>query len=498
MRFLIAALLLYALPAERSSVPLGLDLYMPVPEENPMTIEKIELGRRLFNDRRLSRDESTACITCHAPERAFSDPRPIAVGVFGRVGRRHAPALINRGYGRAFFWDARSASLEDQVLKPIRDPNEMDLTIDEASSRVGLDATTMAQALASYVRSILSGDAPYDRFINGDRAALSPEQQTGLQIFRGKGNCTACHVGPTLTDERLHNTGVAWRDGRLHDEGRFAVSRRSEDRGAFKTPTLREVGRSAPYMHDGSLTTLADVVQFYDEGGRVNPNRDAEIRPLHLTASEKEALIAFLHTLSGTVSEGVDPRSREFFERVEYFQPRTSEVPVVAGGDREFVASGGCSNVAVFDRHTLAGFAEKPLLLRPHVGDRDVEPVNPPLHGVHQACQPGLKRLALPAVFGAHPVGQLGDDHGARVAPVLLPFEPGRDSNVTNPLGRLADDVGVEQPAHSLRRRAGARRRGGTSSALTGQALSTASQSSLPASRRNTRVSSSASKRASK
>ena len=281
-----------------------------------MTAEKIELGRRLFNDRRLSRDGSTSCASCHSPERAFSTARPLAVGLLGRVGRRNAPALINRGYGRAFFWDARSASLEDQVLKPIEDPNEMDLTIDEASSRVGLDATTMAQALASYVRSILSGDAPYDRFINGDRAALSPEQRAGLQIFRGKGNCTACHVGPTFTDERVHNTGVAWRDGRLHDEGRFAVSGRSEDRGAFKTPTLREVGRTAPYMHDGSLTTLADVVQFYDEGGRVNPNRDAEIRPLHLTASEKDALIAFLHTLSGTVSEGVDPRSREFFERV--------------------------------------------------------------------------------------------------------------------------------------------------------------------------------------
>ncbi|MDO8681191.1 MAG: cytochrome c peroxidase [Acidobacteriota bacterium] len=303
--------MIWLLLAASLVIPLGLDLYMPVPEENPMTVEKIELGRRLFSDRRLSRDSSTSCASCHSPERAFSTARPLAVGLLGRVGRRNAPTLINRGYGRAFFWDARSASLEDQVLKPIQDPNEMDLTIDEASSRVGLDATTISQALASYVRSILSGDAPYDRFINGDRAALSPEQQAGLQIFRGKGNCTACHVGPTFTDERSHNTGVAWRDGRLHDKGRFAVSGRSEDQGAFKTPTLREVGRTAPYMHDGSLATLEDVVQFYDEGGRANPNRDAEIRPLHLTASEKGALIAFLHTLSGTVSEGVDPRGRQ-------------------------------------------------------------------------------------------------------------------------------------------------------------------------------------------
>ena len=191
-------------------IPLGLDLYMPVPEDNPMTADKIEL-RRLFNDRRLSRDGSTACVTCHDPARAFSDGRALAVGVFGRVGRRHAPALVNRGYGRAFFWDARSPSLEDQVLKPIQDPNEMDLTLDEASSRVGLDAVEMSRALASYVRSILSGDAPFDRFVNGDRSALTAEQQRGLQIFRGRGNCTACHVGPTFSDERPHNTGVAWR-----------------------------------------------------------------------------------------------------------------------------------------------------------------------------------------------------------------------------------------------------------------------------------------------
>src|SRR5437870_5506014 len=205
-------------------IPLGLDLYMPVPEDNPPTVEKIELGRRLFFDRRLSRDGAIACSSCHEPDRAFSDGRAVPVGAFGRQGHRNAPALINRGYGRTFFWDSRSPSLEEQVLKPIQDLNEMDLTLDEASSRVGLDSTTMSQALASYVRSILSGDSPYDRFINGDRAALSAVQQAGLQIFRGKGNCTACHVGPNFSDEKLHNTGVAWRDGRLQDEGRFAVT----------------------------------------------------------------------------------------------------------------------------------------------------------------------------------------------------------------------------------------------------------------------------------
>jgi len=205
---MIALLLVAAL-----TIPLGLDLYMPVPEDNPITAEKIELGRQLFNDRRLSRDGTIACVSCHDPARAFSDGRANAVGVFGRRGRRSAPALINRGYGRAFFWDARIATLEEQVLKPIEDPNEMDLPVDEAARRVGRSPDDLSRALASFVRSILSGNAPYDRFVNGDRVALSVEQQAGLQIFRGKGNCTACHVGPNFTDERTHNTGIAWAGG---------------------------------------------------------------------------------------------------------------------------------------------------------------------------------------------------------------------------------------------------------------------------------------------
>jgi cytochrome c peroxidase len=286
-------------------VPLGLDLYMPIPEENPIAAEKIELGRQLFNDRRLSRDGSIACSSCHESARAFSDGRSVPTGVAGRQGRRNAPALINRGYGRAFFWDARIATLEEQVLKPIQDPNEMDLMLDEASARIGLDGTTMSHALASYIRTILSGDSSYDRFVNGDRSALSAEQQAGLQIFRGKGNCTACHIGPTFSDERLHNTGVAWASGDFLDQGRADVTGKPEDRGAFKTPPLREVVRTAPYMHDGSLATLDDVVQFYDEGGRANPNRDPELRPLHLADSEKRALMAFLHSLSGTITEGL-------------------------------------------------------------------------------------------------------------------------------------------------------------------------------------------------
>ena len=195
-------------------------------------------------------------------------------------------------------------SLEEQVLKPIQDPNEMNLTLEEASARVQLDVPTLSRALASYVRSILSGSSPYDRFVNGDRKALSAVQQLGLQIFRGKGNCTACHVGPNFTDEQFHNTGVAWRNGQLTDEGRFEISSNPRNHGAFKTPTLREIARTAPYMHDGSMATLKEVIDFYSDGGRPNPYLDSEIRPRNLTAEEKHALAAFLQSLKGHVSEG--------------------------------------------------------------------------------------------------------------------------------------------------------------------------------------------------
>ena len=306
--------------AWRPRLPLGLDLYMPVPEDNPLTREKVALGRQLFSDPMLSRDKSLACADCHEPERAFTDGRTVSRGVFGREGTRHVPTLINRGYGRAFFWDGRISSLEEQVLQPIQDPKEMDMTLKDVVERLRRDRkyselfqavfgripthVELANALASYVRTILSGDAPIDRYLSGEREALSQQERQGLGIFRGKGNCTVCHVGPTFTDEHFHNTGVAWQDGALLDQGRYMVTGKEEDRGAFKVPTLREVARTAPYMHDGSLATLEDVVDFYSDGGRQNPYLDRELRPLRLTEDEKTAVVAFLRSLTGVVSDG--------------------------------------------------------------------------------------------------------------------------------------------------------------------------------------------------
>ena len=168
----------------------------------------------------------------------------------------------------------------------------------------------MAQALASYVRTILSGNAPIDRYMNGEREALSEDARKGLQLFRGKANCTSCHLGPTFTDEQFHNTGVAWREGKLTDPGRFEVTGKPEDRGKFKTPTLRNLTRTAPYMHDGRVTRLEDVIEFYNKGGNPNPYLDSELRPLHLMDEEKHALVAFLRALGGTIREGVAVRRR--------------------------------------------------------------------------------------------------------------------------------------------------------------------------------------------
>jgi cytochrome c peroxidase len=307
MQLPLLMLLLAMAPGQQTEAlraPLGLDAYMPAPEDNPLTPEKAALGRKLFFDKRLSRDGTIACVSCHDPKLAFSDGRAVSEGVSGRRGTRNAPALVNRGYGSLQFWDGRAKSLEEQVLKPIQDPNEMDLTLPEAAARTGLAPEEMSRALASYVRSIRAGGSPFDRYMHGEAAALSPEQIQGLAVFRVKGNCIACHVGPNFTDEKFHNTGAAFAEGKFRDEGRALVTGRPEDTGAFRTPTLREIARTAPYMHDGGLATLEAVVDFYDQGGNRNPGIDSEIRPLRLTGPEKRALLAFLRALSGEIVEG--------------------------------------------------------------------------------------------------------------------------------------------------------------------------------------------------
>jgi len=283
-------------PADSSKTvtgPLGLDAFQAVPESNPLSAAKVALGRKLFFDKDLSRDRTLACSSCHDPDRAFSDGRPIAKGFGGAEGTRNSPAIVNRGYGQSFFWDGRSASLEQQALEPILNPKELALSQDELEQRTKLKSTEIASALASFVRTIRSGASRFDRFTAGHADALTPLEKTGLELFRGKGHCVTCHVGPNFTDEQFHNTGIAWNGHDLADRGKA--------NGTFKTPTLRELPLTAPYMHDGSIATLEDVVNYYSEGVRTNPYLDREIRPRHFTEAEKRALLAFLRSLSGEI-----------------------------------------------------------------------------------------------------------------------------------------------------------------------------------------------------
>ena len=298
-------------------IPNTLDLYIPTPRDNRLTSDRIELGQKLFFDKQLSRDKTLSCSSCHEPERSFTVGEAFAKGIGGKRTTRNPPALVNRAYGKHFFWDGRAGSLEDQVLQPIQNEKELYLTLDELESRLRDDeryATEftrvfgreprrddIARALASFVRSLLVGDSPYDDYLLGDQEALSDGARRGLRLFRGKANCTACHAGPNLTDEEFHNTGVAWRNGKLVDEGRFAETKRAGDKGAFKTPTLRQISQTAPYMHDGSLNTLTEVVERYNNGGVSNPYLDKKIRPLGLTDQEKKELVAFLESLTGNI-----------------------------------------------------------------------------------------------------------------------------------------------------------------------------------------------------
>ncbi len=295
---------------EASSLPLPSGLApLKIPADNPQTSAKVELGKQLYFEPRLSRDNTVSCASCHDPAKGWSNGEAFATGVRGQKGGRSAPSVLNSAYYPLQFWDGRATGLEGQALGPIQNPIEMDLTLDEAVKRLndipgykqqfqavfGTSATpdAIAKAIAAFERTVLSGDAPFDRFVAGDKSALSEAAQRGYKVFFNRAHCSACHVGPNLSDNGFHNLGVGIND-KEPDLGRITVSKQLGDRGAFKTPTLREIARSAPYMHDGRLKTLEDVVEYYSRGGTPNPQLDEEIYPLNLTAAEKSDLVVFL------------------------------------------------------------------------------------------------------------------------------------------------------------------------------------------------------------
>ena len=334
------------------------------PSERPYSAKKVELGKRLFFDVRLSSDGTVACASCHRSEKAFSDGRATSVGIGGRRLRRNAPTLVNQLFSSVHFWDGRSDSLEEQAKGPLADSSEMstdpsaDLAYRHLIGRLGsvpgyverfrhvfgtadFSIDHVAEAIAAFERTIFSGNSPYDRHLAGDPDALAPEQIRGMDVFFRKAACDRCHLaseyiddlfydhderllrgrrigmdvatgreqpqiqGFNFTDGSFQNTGIGM-DRPDADLGRSLVTRDASHTGSFKTPTLREIEHTAPYMHDGSLATLEDVIDYYDRGGIGNPYLSEHLKPLHLTSGEKRDLVSFLKALSGEGWQGIE------------------------------------------------------------------------------------------------------------------------------------------------------------------------------------------------
>jgi len=302
--------------------PLGLPP-VPVPADNPPTADTIALGRRLYYDNRLSGDNTVACSNCHNPAMAFTDGRPVSLGVGGKTGTRNAPTVLNAAYNPLQFWDGRAKSLEDQAGGPIQNPLEMNqphdvmvakiskltdyqAAFDKAFGPGAITVDKVEKSIASFERTLITGNSPFDRYqYGGDKKAMSAAAIRGLAIFKDKqkGNCVVCHTiednYALFTDGKFHNIGEGLdSNGELKDLGRYEQTHVDADRGAFKTPTLRNIAKTGPYMHDGHVKTLKDVVDFYVGGGTSNPYLDKEMKELKLKGPERADLVAFLEALT--------------------------------------------------------------------------------------------------------------------------------------------------------------------------------------------------------
>ena len=284
---------------------------IPFPKDNPYTPEKLELGKKLYFDTRLSEPRLLACASCHNPAYAWGDGQPKGIGHMMKELGRRSPTIINAAFGQIFMWDGRMASLEQQAMGPITGEVEMALTVPELLQRLkgipeykplfeaafpgqGITSENTAKAIATYERTVVSGLAPFDAWVNGDERAISESAKRGFALFNTKANCSACHSGWRFTDDSFHDIGLKGDDiGR----GKFFEDV-PKAQYAFKTPGLREITRRAPYMHDGSLATLEAVVHHYNTGGIDRPSRSDIIKPLGLTAQEEADLVAFMQTLT--------------------------------------------------------------------------------------------------------------------------------------------------------------------------------------------------------
>ncbi len=285
------------------------------PKENPTTPEKVQLGYMLFFEKLLSKDRSMSCESCHHPDLAWTEGRPVSPKVGGALNKRNAPTMLNVAYHTSFYWDGRSPTVE-AVSKAAWTGQ---LGADPASIVVALNtngtyrahfmrafnspatADNIPMALASFLRALKSGNAPYDKFEQGDKKAVSAEAKRGFQVFR-KANCALCHVPPLYTDFQFHNVGWAWDLGDKRDHGRMDATKDPKDDGKFKTPTLRDIAKTAPYFHDGGAKTLDEAIDFMVGGGKKNPNLDEKLKRAKLSKKDKAALKAFLESLTGTAT----------------------------------------------------------------------------------------------------------------------------------------------------------------------------------------------------
>ncbi len=288
---------------------------VPIPPTNLQYAEKVTLGKQLYFDGRLSKNNAISCAFCHNPATGFADPKQTSVGVTGERGGRQAPTVYNTAFNPVQFWDGRAGSLEEQAIGPIHNPIEMAETHENVVKKLsqiqgyrdqfqsvfgaGVSIQGIGEAIAAYERTVISTNSLFDKYALGDHKALPEEAKRGLRLFKGKARCILCHNGPNFTDNQFHNLGVPQVGPLKEDLGRYNVSLRHKDRGAFKTPTLRSISETAPYMHDGAFNTLEEVVAFYNVGGGKNDNLSPLMKPIGLTPDETIDLIEFLNALTG-------------------------------------------------------------------------------------------------------------------------------------------------------------------------------------------------------
>jgi cytochrome c peroxidase len=291
---------------------------VPQPKDNQLTKERIELGKLLYFDTRLSKSEQVSCATCHNPELGWSDAVPRAIGHEGRKGPRNSPTILNTAYQYHQFWDGRARTLEQQALGPIEADVEMNIPVSEVLEKLskipeyvelfkkaypeqGLSKDSLAKAIASFERTVVSTEAPFDKYIKGDDEAISDDAKKGFALFKGRAHCSDCHDGFNFSDGSFHNIGLNEGDLKGSDLGRYAMKRRASWYGAMKTPTLRDISRTSPYFHDGSVHTLHEAVFICGNGGRYQDakGKSSFIQDRVLSRKEVDYIVEFLKTLTG-------------------------------------------------------------------------------------------------------------------------------------------------------------------------------------------------------